>query len=174
MSLPFHSRYTPAPTPLFATLHSSYTIFAETLASKSPPISARMAQITYNSRLVEMEIAGAAPVPVSNDLITVRDGRNRSMIFSVGSDNVFRIILGDTNLTLRTIDFGAALRVKEGEKITAYDVRQALDSTMYIVAATGRDDTPSWGRVFILIPFLPSKVDLIDTEAIKRLVIPQI
>lgn len=132
-----------------------------------------MAQITYNSHLIEMVIAGAALIPASSDFITVRDARNRPMIFSIGNDKVFRIIHEDKNLTRCLTDLGAALGLADGEKITTFDVRQALDSTIFLVAATGRDDNPSWSRLFILKPFKPSTVDLFNPEAIRDLVIPQ-
>lgn len=132
-----------------------------------------MAEVSYNSRLVSMEIAGVAPVPISSDFITVRDGRNRSMIFSIGTDNIFRVILDDPDLTRCLVDLNTVLGLEDSEIVTAYDVRQALDSTIYLAIAIGRNNDPSWSQLLILKPFKPSEVNFFSQETVRDLVIPQ-
>lgn len=130
-----------------------------------------MASINYSSRVAQMEIP-ASSVPPSKDFTSIADTRGRPMIFAIGTDDVFRLIVEDGELNRKLINLSTLLGLYAGETVKAYAVKQDAELNIYLSISTQMTKMVTPGRLFVLRPFRPEEAALLDAELVAKLVIP--
>ena len=130
-----------------------------------------MASIQYSSRLAEMEIPASA-VPASNDFTAVADVRGRPMIFAVGNDSIFRLIVEDHQLNRQLINLSQGLGLYSSETVKSFAVNQDSSSKIYLVVSTEMVNMVAPGRLFVLKPFLPVEAPYLSAARIAELNVP--
>lgn len=130
-----------------------------------------MASITYSGRLAQMEIP-ASSVPASRDFTAIADDRGRPMIFAIGTDSTFRLIIEDGELNRKLVNLSEALGLYTAETVHSYAVNQDNESNVYLAISTKMTNMMTPGRLFILKPFESEKAGNLDAESVAKLVIP--
>ncbi|KAL8689150.1 MAG: hypothetical protein Q9218_005112 [Villophora microphyllina] len=123
-----------------------------------PPKPLTMASLTYDSELMNQQVAAIA-VPNSHNFVSTNDENGKLMIFSVGTDGVFYLCKEDHTGSRVMINLSSALRVAPSQ-VKAFDVVQnPSNSTLYIAIASMRPGTAQTD-LLVLKPFKPTDVDL--------------
>ena len=126
-------------------------------------------QVSYDSELMD-QLIPAVPIEPSRRFETVLDENNRPLVFSIGNDNIFYLVIADENGLNTRQNFGARLGFHKNAQ--AFSVSQAEDRKLIVVFAMQRDDN-SYGDIRILGPIEPAdlrKADLYLRSFILRTV----
>ena len=103
----------------------------------------------------------------------IYDAHGSPLVFSVNEAKALKLVSLAKNSGRELLDFGEAIGFTSDEYVTAIEVEQASDSTVFVVVATGNRAARSAARVFIMKPFKPADFSISDKAAIADLVIPQ-
>lgn len=126
-----------------------------------------MTTISSDSELMTQYVSALA-VPPSSYFTAVVDGQGRPMIFSLGTDKKFHLIVDDAVGNHILVDFGAA--IGHSGNVHSFDVKQDAAGLIYVVAAVS-GTTTSASDIVVLKPFNPVDYDLTQDQ-LTSLVIP--
>jgi hypothetical protein len=125
-----------------------------------------MATLSSDSDLMTQYVAAVA-VPPSSYFVAVQDGHGNPMIFSLGTDKRFHLIVDDAVGNHVLVDFAASLGYSE--EIHSFYVQQDASGLLYIVFAAGNSTNHS--DLVAMQPFNPVDYDLSHAH-LDALVIP--
>jgi len=128
-----------------------------------------MATISSDSEFMTQYVAAVA-IPPSSYFVTVDDGHGNPMIFSLGTDKKFHLIVNDVLGNHILVDFGVSLGYS-GD-IHSFYVQQGASGMLYIVVAVADPSSTTGASELVVVqPFNPSDYDLTQAR-LDALVIP--
>jgi hypothetical protein len=117
------------------------------------------AKVSYDAQLMHHQVP-SIPVPPSHRFVAVLDEHNRPLVFSIGNDNKFYLIMSDDKGVNRLFNLGDLLGFKT--KAQAFAVSQIPDGTILVAFAMSHDQDHDDGDLYVLGPISPAELRQVD------------